>query len=76
MEDLNFTECGDGILFGKYVDSVNCGVIQFLEGKKRDAAKTKRSNIVSQLNLSSLFKIIILIKFVVSVLLEIVYAPW
>ncbi|CAO1395977.1 unnamed protein product [Diamesa hyperborea] len=45
MEDLNFTECGDGILFGKYVDAANCGVIQFLAGKKRDRAKTKRSNI-------------------------------
>ena len=47
MEDLDFTECGDGILFGKY--AVNCGVIQFLEGKKKDRAKTKRSIIVSVL---------------------------
>ena len=37
MEDLDFTECEDGILFGKY--TVNCGVIQFLEGKKKDRAK-------------------------------------
>ena len=48
IEDLNFTECGDGVLFGKYVDAVNCGVIQFLEGKKRDLAKTKQGNIVSE----------------------------
>lgn len=73
MEDLIFTECGDGILYGKYVDTVNCGVIQFLEGKRRDAAKTKRSNIVSEFDL---FKMNFLMKIIVSVLLEIVYAPW
>ncbi|CAO1414251.1 unnamed protein product [Diamesa serratosioi] len=45
MEDLNFIEVSEGILFGKYIDSMGCGVIQFKEGKKRDRAKTKKSNI-------------------------------
>ncbi|CAO1396044.1 unnamed protein product [Diamesa hyperborea] len=45
MEDLNFTENSDGVLLAEYVDTANCGVIQFSEGKKIDRAMSKSSNI-------------------------------